>query len=797
MKSPSTKIPASEYYLKNLIDSMIDSVLVIDTDLTIRLVNRSTLTLLGYCIEEMIGKPFNILCADKEICHRKSAKLFEEGAITNIETFYKTKLDNMIPVVISASVIKGEGENSDTIVLVAKDNTKYRQVKEKLQTERDRARNYLNIAGVILVAINEEQTVTMINRKGCEILGYEEYEIIGKDWFDYFLPVSIRAHVKSFFNKLIVGEIEPDEYYENPVLTRGGQEKLIAWQNTVLRDSAGNITGTLSSGEDITKRREAEEQVIQKQQELASKHEELTALFRKVKIANKERQKIMDSIGDMIILTDDKGKIKRVNSAVSLFAKKPFKAILGTDWETLLFENQLEAMMLHEGSTELLHKPSRKWYALNSYPFVDAELAFSGNVITIHETTHIKKITEELEAYSLKINRDRIRLKNALDQLTVLMQNVAEQNDTGIRLSNTHLKKCYELKNCSNKECSCYGKEAMRCWQIAGTFCGGKVQGAFAQKYHNCTGCEVFKEATTDPILQIGEYFNNMMHVLEVRSSELKSANEELKTTQAQILQREKMASIGQLAAGVAHEINNPMGFITSNLGTLDKYIHKFTEYIDAQTEALTSFESEEVTARLKDIRKKLKLDYVLEDIGKLIEESQEGAERVKKIVQNLKTFSRVDQAEYKPADINECIESTLNIVWNELKYKTTVEKEYGELPLVKCYPQQLNQVFMNLLVNAAQAIEKQGTIRIKTWNGDGSVNISISDTGSGIPEDKLGKIFDPFFTTKPVGQGTGLGLSITYDIIKKHKGEIGVESEVGKGTVFNIIIPVTEGKQE
>jgi signal transduction histidine kinase len=125
------------------------------------------------------------------------------------------------------------------------------------------------------------------------------------------------------------------------------------------------------------------------------------------------------------------------------------------------------------------------------------------------------------------------------------------------------------------------------------------------------------------------------------------------------------------------------------------------------------------------------------------------------------------------------------------------VEKEYGELPLVKCFPQQLNQVIMNLLVNGAQAIEKQGTIRIKTWNGDGSVNISISDTGSGIPEDKLSKIFDPFFTTKPVGQGTGLGLSIAYDIIKRHKGEISVESEVGKGTVFNIKIPVTEGKQE
>jgi two-component system NtrC family sensor kinase len=157
-----------------------------------------------------------------------------------------------------------------------------------------------------------------------------------------------------------------------------------------------------------------------------------------------------------------------------------------------------------------------------------------------------------------------------------------------------------------------------------------------------------------------------------------------------------------------------------------------------------------------------------------LIKESLEGAERVKKIVQNLKSFSRVEEAEYKFADINECIESTLNIVWNELKYKATVTKEYGEVPQIKCYPQQINQVFMNLFINAVQAIEKQGEIKIKTWNGNGLINISVSDTGNGIPQDKLSRIFEPFFTTKPVGQGTGLGLSITYDIVKK-QGDITV----------------------
>ncbi|HMK49329.1 MAG TPA: ATP-binding protein, partial [Thermodesulfovibrionales bacterium] len=176
-----------------------------------------------------------------------------------------------------------------------------------------------------------------------------------------------------------------------------------------------------------------------------------------------------------------------------------------------------------------------------------------------------------------------------------------------------------------------------------------------------------------------------------------------------------------------------------------------------------------------------------------LIKESLEGTERVKRIVQDLKTFSHIDEAEWKMADVNTSIESTLNIVWNEIKYKATLRKDYGDIPLTICNPGQLNQVFMNMLINAAHAIEKQGEITIRTFRSDGYVNVSISDTGRGIPDDKIGRIFEPFFTTKEVGKGTGLGLSIAYDIIKKHKGYISVESELGKGSTFTVKIPVIE----
>jgi signal transduction histidine kinase len=184
-------------------------------------------------------------------------------------------------------------------------------------------------------------------------------------------------------------------------------------------------------------------------------------------------------------------------------------------------------------------------------------------------------------------------------------------------------------------------------------------------------------------------------------------------------------------------------------------------------------------------------MDFILGDMKSLIEESREGTERIKKIVLDLKDFAHPGEDKLQSADINQCLESTLNVVWNEIKYKATVTKAYGDLPIIQCHPHQLNQVFMNLLVNAGQAIEKKGKIKIATRADNGYVEIEINDTGAGIPKENLSKIFDPFFTTKQVGKGTGLGLNVSYNIIKEHKGTLYVTSTVGKGTTFTIRIPV------
>lgn len=278
---------------------------------------------------------------------------------------------------------------------------------------------------------------------------------------------------------------------------------------------------------------------------------------------------------------------------------------------------------------------------------------------------------------------------------------------------------------------------------------------------------------------------------IQLALEKLGKTYEELKASQLKILQQEKMASIGQLAAGVAHEINNPLAFISSNLGTLDKYINRLVDFIQTQSEVIESLKTEDVVEKIKEKRMELKLDYVIKDVKELIEESVDGSERMKKIIHELNCFSRMDEEEYKEADINECIESAVSIVWPELKYKAILKKDYGTLSLTKCHPHQINQVIVNLLINAVNSIEEQGEITIKTWDKDQSIWMAVSDTGRGISEKNLGKIFEPFFTTKDIGKGTGLGLSITYEIIQRHKGDITVKSEVGKGTTFTIRIPV------
>ena len=298
--------------------------------------------------------------------------------------------------------------------------------------------------------------------------------------------------------------------------------------------------------------------------------------------------------------------------------------------------------------------------------------------------------------------------------------------------------------------------------------------------------------------------------LLEERAVELFLSNRELqetiktlKTSNLQLLQSEKMASIGQLAAGVAHEVNNPVGFISSNLGTLRDYIEDVRQVIDAQRFSIkTATECRDVEhyaainakaiVNLNALLKKIDLDFLMGDMNDLLDESIDGVNRIRKIVADLLDFSRSHSSDYKHADINALLEKTLSMAWNELKYKTEVNRDFGELPAVYCNDGKMAQVFLNLLLNASHAIEERGSITITTRHIGDDISIMIADSGVGIPKNIISNIFDPFFTTKNVREGTGLGLHIVRSVIEAHQGTISVDSQVGQGTSFIILLPVT-----
>lgn len=266
-----------------------------------------------------------------------------------------------------------------------------------------------------------------------------------------------------------------------------------------------------------------------------------------------------------------------------------------------------------------------------------------------------------------------------------------------------------------------------------------------------------------------------------------------LDDTQEQLLQSEKLASIGQLAAGVAHEINNPVGFINSNISSLGEYITDLMELLEKYAELESVDDRGAIVADINNLKGTIDFDFIKGDIVNMISESKEGVGRVKKIIQDLKDFAHVGESKFEVTNINNCIDSTINVATNEVKYKADIVRNFTDLAEIECIPHQINQVLLNLLVNASHAIKERGTITLTTKQINDSIEITVADTGCGIEKETMTKIFDPFFTTKPIGKGTGLGLSLSYGIIQKHNGSISVDSKLGEGTTFTIILPIKQ----
>ncbi len=537
---------------------------------------------------------------------------------------------------------------------------------------------------------------------------------------------------------------------------------------------------------------------------------------------------IIDSMSEALIILSPEGLIERCNYALcEILAYERDQELLGRDIQTIfkdaeLFEGNkfkwLETSnqkMTTESTLEGQFGEPIAVQVLGSW--MCDQKNEQGQLILLFQDIRERKAAEE----TLATNKQFLEtiLDNMVEEISVLNPHdfrIVRTNkafQTAYNATEEELlgKPCYQVTHGHDKPCQtpndyCPVEDSLK----------SRTAVACEHIHLDDNGDKKFCEIQVAPILVKSGDVNHIIHIsrditerkmaekslqeftsqleknhelLLNKTAELEQAHLELKEGQSRILQQDKMASIGQLAAGVAHEINNPMGFIISNLNTLDKYLKKLVEFGDIQTAQL----SEKTLEIVNSERKRLKINYLLEDMPDLLSESLDGADRVKKIVQDLKGFSRIDQAEFGRIDINECLDSTINIVWNEIKYNATLERDYRLESHVSCFAQQMTQVFINLLVNASHALEDQGVIRVSTWQDGEEAMISISDTGKGMSAEVSKRIFEPFFTTKEIGKGTGLGLSIVYDIIKKHHGEITVVSEPGDGTCFTIKIPVQQ----
>jgi PAS domain S-box-containing protein len=782
-------------FLQEILDAIPNPVFYKDTRGAYVGCNKSFQVFVGLDLKEIIGKTIADIMPgkyaeeterhDKEVTLERAGYSYE-GELKRYDAQERTVLITKAPFFTSSGELGG-------IVGAFIDITEKLQLDEQIR-KMSRA---VEQSPATIVITDVHGDIEYVNPKFTETSGYAAAEAIGQN------PRVLKS-----------GEMSKDGYDELWAAISSGREwrgelhnrrkdGTLYWEFasiSPLTDKQGKIAGYLAIKEDISERKKVAEALS---------------------ASEKRLNHIVSAAQDAIIMLDPDGLISMWNdSAVRIFGYTA-QEVVGKNFHRLLAPERYHKD--HFPAFEQFGKTGEgaavgqllELFALRSngeeFP---VELALSK--VQINDRWHaigvIRDITSRKKSEeSLTIARMQLEANHAkLEQLfTEVAHAKREWEDTLDHLRDFIILTDAEhrIRRCNRLLADSSGKAISELlgldWReliTAAGFCFVTFNGTSGEIFHEKSRRSY--DITVYPIQDGGLVTGHVISIndtteLRFTTQELQKAYAELKEAQLQIFQQEKMASIGQLAAGVAHEINNPMGFISSNLGTLNKYVDRLAEFIGACDQTLSSC-GDSVIATLKESRKKLKVDYILDDSRQLIAESQDGAGRVRRIVQDLKSFSRVDQTECALINLNETLETTINIAWNEIKYVATLNREFGDIPQIKCFPQQLNQVFLNLLVNAGHALaDQQGTITIRTWNREESVFVSVTDTGCGIPENIRQRIFEPFFTTKEVGKGTGLGLSISYDIIRKHGGEIAVESEIGRGTTFTVRLPVDGPPEE
>ena len=753
-------------------------------------VNRKCEEIMGYSKKEFYAPDFNFMDLisgeSRKIVSENYALRLKGDEIPPYEYIILTKSGKKIAVIISSAVILYEGKKA--MLGIVTDITRQKETERQLQKEKERMQRYLDIAGFIFVVLDAEGNVNLINKQGCEILGYQEEELKGKNWFDCCVPERYKNAVKNVLSRIVRKEISPDvfpEFFENPVLTRSGQERMIAWHNTFLKDDTGNLIYALSAGEDITERLSREKRLRESENKFRTLAETTpVAIFihrggnflyvnkATEEISGYSREELLSkSFGELVHpefrkLVEERAaaRLRGETGITSRYeikilrkdGKERFLDLIGTSFSFSgaphVLGTAIDITEKKIAESELKKSEIRYKNLLQALPDIAYHLDRKGNITFINDAVASLGYTpEELTGrhFSVLIHPDYI---DRISSSAVLSR--LKGKDTG----DSSAPKLFDERRAGsrktrNLEVKILGKDSSVKDAVTSFITNVSAAGVYSE--HEENGKKVFL-GTVGIIRDITEK--------KMVEEALRTAYEDLENTEQQLIQAEKMSSLGVMAGGVAHELNTPLSAI---LGYSSLLMNELSED----------------TAAKKDVH-----------------EIEKAARKCKAIVENMLHFSRQDfSSRFGPVDIEASIEESLRIVKHRMELRgIQIEKKFqAKLPAIQGNSQILEQAFINLMNNAHDAMPRGGTLFISAElleNSDGKKHISVQfrDTGTGIPDEIMQKIFDPFVTTKPVGEGTGLGLSVTYGIIKKHHGRIEVKNMPEGGALFTVFIPVS-----
>jgi PAS domain S-box-containing protein len=747
-----------------------DIILLIDQDSKIVEANDRALSSYDYTHDELLQLNLKDLRPlELRITLDAQIKQIEQSNGLVYETFHQRKDGTTFPVEVSSRLIEVEGKKFYQSII--RNITDRKRAEEALRRERDKAQQYLDLAGVMFVTLNKEGEIILINRKGCQILGYEEKELLGRDWFDTCLPLEESDSVKKIFNKLMAGEMTPVEYYENPVVTRSGEKRIIAWHNTVLIDDKESIIGTLSSGEDITERKHSEELLRDSQAELSA---------------------IIQNIPVILLIEDRDRRVQKVNGAAIKFARRSVEEMIGLHSGEAL--RCLHSLDDPQGcgfgpfceSCKVRNTVLETFKTGRSHHRVEARLPFDLNgkkeeihfllstvpltiskeqmvLVCIEDITHLKHTEQVLQ-------ESEERFRQLFDEAPVgyhecdIEGRITQVNQTELNMLG------YSAEEMIGRHVWEFivegaSQEAFKA-KIAGTLKPGQV---FERTYRRKDG-GLLPVLIEDRLLRDVEGRITGIRATIQDITEHKRTEEEKATLQEQLRQSQKMEAIGKLAGGIAHDFNNLLTII-KGYGQLS----------------------------IADLHEG-------DPLRGNIEEIKNAADKAADLTHQLLAFSRRQILEMKVLDINIILRNLdkmlRRVIGEDIELITVLTEDLGR---VKTDPGQIEQVIMNLAVNARDAMPDGGKLTIETANVELDetyahnhvavtpgryVMFSMSDTGVGMTPEVKERVFEPFFTTKGMGRGTGLGLSTVYGIVKQSGGNIWVYSEPGKGATFKIYLP-------